>query len=81
MENAVVQSKCGKMPYGTASDQLPIRNGLNKPKTKNNHIAAKNAHATCFPFCAAEPKDSFLATTTLQKLIGKMSLLYTIHLH
>ena len=66
MENAVVQSKCGKCHMERPQTNFPS-DGLNKPKTKNNHIADKKPMLHVFPFCVAEPKDSFLATMTLQK--------------
>ena len=38
-EKAAVQSRCGKMPKGTASLQLPISTGRMKPSTRNSQIA------------------------------------------
>ena len=48
-----VQSRCGKIPNGTASAQLPIMMGRIKPRTRYSQIADANAHATV---CVPSPK-------------------------
>ena len=52
----VVQSRCGKIPNGTASPQLPISSGRMKPSTRYSQIAEANAQATWVPMPSARAR-------------------------